>query len=43
MTSESINWDEDLPAEPEEEISAFVRTLERSARFSFIICAMYSS
>ena len=36
MTSESINWDEDLPAEPEEEISAFVRTLERTEGFRLL-------
>ena len=36
MTSESIDWDEDLPAEPEEEIGAFVRTLERSEGFRLL-------
>ena len=36
MTSESIDWDEDLPAEPEEEISAFVRTLERTEGFRLL-------
>ncbi|MGB3640767.1 MAG: tetratricopeptide repeat protein [Rivularia sp. (in: cyanobacteria)] len=36
MTSESINWDEDLPAESEEEISAFVRTLERTEGFRLL-------
>ena len=35
MTSE-IDWDEDLPAEPEEEISAFVRTLERTEGFRLL-------
>lgn len=36
MTSESINWDEDLPAESEEEYQAFVRTLERTEGFRLL-------
>ncbi|MEM7581671.1 MAG: tetratricopeptide repeat protein, partial [Cyanobacteria bacterium P01_A01_bin.80] len=40
MTSEPIDWDEDLPADPEEEINAFLRTLERTDGFRilFICC-----
>ena len=36
MTSESIDWDEDLPAEPEEEYQAFLRTLERTEGFRLL-------
>ncbi|MEM1395357.1 MAG: tetratricopeptide repeat protein [Cyanobacteria bacterium P01_H01_bin.150] len=36
MTSESIDWDEDLPAEPEEEYQAFFRTLERTEGFRLL-------
>ena len=35
MTSE-IDWDEDLPAEPEEEYQALVRTLERTEGFRLL-------
>ncbi len=36
MTSESIDWDEDLPAEPEEEYQAFIRTLKRTDGFRLL-------
>ncbi|MEM7717243.1 MAG: tetratricopeptide repeat protein, partial [Cyanobacteria bacterium P01_A01_bin.68] len=36
MTSESIDWDEDLPAEPQEEYQAFLRTLERTEGFRLL-------
>jgi len=41
MTSESVDWDEDLPAEPEEEYQSFVRTLKRTEGFRllFIRCS----
>ena len=36
MTSESIDWDEDLPADPEEEYQTFIRTLERTEGFRLL-------
>ncbi|URD49117.1 tetratricopeptide repeat protein [Chroococcidiopsis sp. CCNUC1] len=41
MTSESINWDEDLFSEPEEEYQALVRTLRRKKGFGlfFVRCS----
>jgi hypothetical protein len=36
MTSDSSEWDEDLPADPEEEYQTFVRTLERTAGFRLL-------
>ena len=36
MTSESIDWDEDLPPEPEEEYQAFIRTLKRTDDFRLL-------
>lgn len=36
MTSESIDWDEDLPAEPEEEYQAFIRALKRTDGFRLL-------
>jgi tetratricopeptide (TPR) repeat protein len=36
MTSDSIDWDEDLPADPEEEYQTFVRTLERTEGFRLL-------
>ena len=40
MILESIDWDEDLPADPEEEYQTFVRTLERTEGFRlfFVRC-----
>jgi len=41
MTLDSSEWDEDLPADPEEEYQTFVRTLERTEGFRllFVRCA----
>jgi tetratricopeptide (TPR) repeat protein len=36
MTSDSSEWDEDLPADPEEEYQTFIRTLERTAGFRLL-------
>ncbi len=36
MTSDSIDWDEDLPADSEEEYETFVRTLERTEGFRLL-------
>ena len=45
MTSESIDWDEDLLAEPEEEYQAFIRALQRtdSFRLLFVRCSPVES
>jgi Flp pilus assembly protein TadD len=36
MASDSTDWDEDLPADPEEEYQTFVRTLERTDSFRLL-------
>jgi tetratricopeptide (TPR) repeat protein len=36
MTSDSTDWDEDLPADPEEEYQDFVRTLKRKEGFGLL-------
>ena len=36
MASDSTDWDEDLPADPEEEYQTFVRTLERTDGFRLL-------
>ena len=36
MTSDSSDWDEDLPADPEEEYQTFIRTLERTDGFRLL-------
>jgi hypothetical protein len=40
MTSDSSEWDEDLPPDPEEEYQTFVRTLEwtEGFRLLFVMC-----
>jgi tetratricopeptide (TPR) repeat protein len=36
MTSDSADWDEDLPADPEEDYQTFIRTLERTEGFRLL-------
>jgi tetratricopeptide (TPR) repeat protein len=36
MTSDSSEWDEDLPPDPEEDYQAFIRTLERTDGFRLL-------
>ena len=36
MTSDSSDWDEDLPADPEEDYQTFIRTLERTEGFRLL-------
>ena len=36
MTSDSSEWDEDLPPDPEEEYQTFIRTLERTEGFRLL-------
>ena len=45
MTSESIDWDEDLPGESEEEYQTFIRTLQRTDGFRllFVRCSPVES